>query len=181
MFGRPTEYQVIWSVNFTSLKIVFVRVVCMVWKQLPPPQIKMISFLKLITIEILWNLRLRWSGWGWVGVGGKFAFKMEWVGGGMCVCVWIYPKQALCLTTVCVCIFYITAYAIPRNQSINALMAQGFVRSHQMKPKHWMQNNYYRKTSSISRTLAGNKIVDNSDVVGASPVGAAPTTSSFST
>ena len=40
---------------------------------------------------------------------------------------------------------------------------------------------FYRKTSSISRTLVGNKIVDNSDVVGASPVGAAPTTSSFST
>ena len=39
----------------------------------------------------------------------------------------------------------------------------------------------YRKTSNISRTLLGNKIVDNSDVVGASPVGAAPTTSSFST
>ena len=39
----------------------------------------------------------------------------------------------------------------------------------------------YRKTSNISRTLAGNKIVDNSHVVGASPVGAAPTTSSFST
>ena len=40
---------------------------------------------------------------------------------------------------------------------------------------------YYRKNSSISRTLVGNKIIDNSDVVGASPVGAAPTTSSFST
>ena len=39
----------------------------------------------------------------------------------------------------------------------------------------------YRKTSNISRTLVGNKTVDNSDVVGASPVGAAPTTSSFST
>ena len=37
------------------------------------------------------------------------------------------------------------------------------------------------KTSNISRTLAGDKIVDNSYVVGASPVGAAPTTSSFST
>ena len=32
----------------------------------------------------------------------------------------------------------------------------------------------YRKTSNVSRTLVGNKIVDNSDVVGASPVGAAP-------
>ena len=39
----------------------------------------------------------------------------------------------------------------------------------------------YRKTSNISRILVGNKIVDNSDRVGASPVGAAPTTSSFST
>ena len=39
----------------------------------------------------------------------------------------------------------------------------------------------YRKTSNIWRTLVGNKIVDHSDVIGASPVGAAPTTSSFST
>ena len=38
------------------------------------------------------------------------------------------------------------------------------------------------KTYNINRTLAGNKIVDNSDVVGASPVGAVgatPTTSSL--
>ena len=42
-------------------------------------------------------------------------------------------------------------------------------------------NETYRKTSDISRTLLGNKIVDNSDVVGASPIGAAPPTSSFST
>ena len=40
---------------------------------------------------------------------------------------------------------------------------------------------YVFKSSSISRTLVGNEIVDNSDVFGASPVGAAPTTSSFST
>ena len=39
----------------------------------------------------------------------------------------------------------------------------------------------YRKVSNIRRTLVGNKIVDHSDVVGASPVGAAPTTSLFST
>ena len=38
----------------------------------------------------------------------------------------------------------------------------------------------YRQTSNISHTLVDNKIVDHSDVVGASPVGAAPTTSSFS-
>ena len=36
----------------------------------------------------------------------------------------------------------------------------------------------HRQASDISRTLAGNKIVDHSDVVGAAPVGATPTTSS---
>ena len=41
------------------------------------------------------------------------------------------------------------------------------------------QTSDYRKTSNISPTFVGNNIVDNSDVVGASPVGAAPTTSSF--
>ena len=39
----------------------------------------------------------------------------------------------------------------------------------------------HRQISNIRRTLVANKIVDHSDVVGASPVGAAPTTSSFST
>ena len=44
------------------------------------------------------------------------------------------------------------------------------------------QTQKYRQKSNISRTLVGNKIViDHSDEVGASPVGAAPTTSSFST
>ena len=39
----------------------------------------------------------------------------------------------------------------------------------------------YSETSNISHILVGNKIVDHSDVVGAAPVGAAPTTSSFPT
>ena len=39
----------------------------------------------------------------------------------------------------------------------------------------------YRQTSNIIYTLVGSEIVDHSGVVGASPVGAAPTTSSFST
>ena len=39
----------------------------------------------------------------------------------------------------------------------------------------------YRQLSNIRSTLADNKLVDDSDVVGAAPVGAAPTTSSFST
>ena len=39
----------------------------------------------------------------------------------------------------------------------------------------------YRQVSNIRRTLVDNKLVDHSDVVGASPVGAAPTASSVST
>ena len=39
----------------------------------------------------------------------------------------------------------------------------------------------YRQVSNIRRTLEDNQIVDHSDVAGAPPVGAAPTTSSFST
>ena len=39
----------------------------------------------------------------------------------------------------------------------------------------------YHQTFDIRHTLVGDEILDHSDVVGASPVGAAPTTSSFST
>ena len=39
----------------------------------------------------------------------------------------------------------------------------------------------YFQTSDLSHTLVGNKIVDHSDVVGASPVDAASTISLFST
>ena len=39
----------------------------------------------------------------------------------------------------------------------------------------------YHQTSNISHTLVDNKIVDHLDAVEALPVGAAPTTSSFST
>ena len=44
--------------------------------------------------------------------------------------------------------------------------------------RHLLQ---YRQTSNISYPLMGNEIVDHSDLVEAPPVGAAPTTSSFST
>ena len=39
----------------------------------------------------------------------------------------------------------------------------------------------YRKTANISHTFVGNEITDDWDVVGASPVGAASTTSLVST
>ena len=50
----------------------------------------------------------------------------------------------------------------------------------------WVKNintpiNIYRQVFNIRRTLVGNYIVDHPDEVGASPVGAAPTASSFST
>ena len=44
-----------------------------------------------------------------------------------------------------------------------------------------MSSYSYIKTSNIRRTLVDNKIADDTDVVGAPPVGAAPTTSWFST
>ena len=48
-------------------------------------------------------------------------------------------------------------------------------------PHNMLLNIKYRKTPDIRRTLVGITIVTRSDVVGASPVGAAPTTSEFST
>ena len=48
------------------------------------------------------------------------------------------------------------------------------------KYEHRDHKNYSQRYN-ISGTLAGNNIVDHSDVVGPSPVGDAPTTSSFST
>ena len=61
------------------------------------------------------------------------------------------------------------------------LQRDGYAGYFIMSPHALRKESGYRKTSNISRTLVGNKFVDNSDVVGAAPVGAAPTTSSFST
>ena len=52
--------------------------------------------------------------------------------------------------------------------------------SHSQIAEVWIED-VYRQVSNIKHTLIGNKIVDHSDVFGASSVGAAPTTSSFST
>ena len=79
------------------------------------------------------------------------------------------------LKSICflICIFY------PSNDLI--LKVTAYENQKQLNKDYIDIQKGYRKTSHISRTLAGNRIVDNSDVVGASPVGAAPTTSSFST
>ena len=42
-----------------------------------------------------------------------------------------------------------------------------------------MAERIYRQISNIRRTFVENEIIDHSDVVGASPAGAAPTTSSL--
>ena len=68
------------------------------------------------------------------------------------------------------------ALLIATTQKICPSLVVKFSPSH---PQRYSPN--YRQTSNISRTLVGNKIVDHSDVVGASPVGAASTTSLFST
>ena len=56
------------------------------------------------------------------------------------------------------------------------LYSPGAARSHQICSAI-LYYVVHRQTYNISHTLVGNKIVDHSDVVGASPVGAAPTTS----
>ena len=54
-------------------------------------------------------------------------------------------------------------------------------RSHKLMIKQKKQiKDKYRQTSNMRCTFIGNKIVDHPDIVGASPVGAAPTESSFS-
>ena len=45
----------------------------------------------------------------------------------------------------------------------------------------WPHAPYYRQISKTRRILVDNNIIDPSEIVGASTVGAAPTTSSFST
>ena len=64
--------------------------------------------------------------------------------------------------------------------SRNALLPDGKSPSHR-SILTYRQQRTYSQIPNIRRTLVGNKYVDRSDVAGASPVGAAPTTSSFLT
>ena len=70
----------------------------------------------------------------------------------------------------------ILALIVVKTMAVHGLVMQG--------TRLWAALDFsiiYRQVSNISRTLAGYKTVDHSDVVGASPVGAASTTSSLST
>ena len=75
-------------------------------------------------------------------------------------------------------LFQIVAWRRRGDKPLSALLMALVIEAY-MRGSTSMSN--YRQVSNIRRTLEGNKIVDHSDVVGASPVGAAPTTSSFST
>ena len=67
--------------------------------------------------------------------------------------------------------------SIPSAGKIHMVTIAGF----NLLPFYWNCWNSLEDTSNIKRTVVGNKIVDHSDVAGASTSGAAPTTSSFST
>ena len=87
-------------------------------------------------------------------------------------CLWIYWKLSDCLLT----------WPDQINISFNKDDVLGYHADGHFCIPHkfpWPAFEYHQ-VSNIKRTL-GNKIVDHSDVVGALPVSAAPTTSSFST
>ena len=89
-----------------------------------------------------------------------------------------FPGSGLCFT-ICVWLsLYIDCYGINNKDVVaNQVGAVHFPYA----SSAITDAKTYRKTSNIRRTLADNKIVDHSDVVGAWPVDAASTTSSFST
>ena len=76
------------------------------------------------------------------------------------------------------CLIMIIYFIFPSNVPVCAISICRFPKGVQMNGSN---TSMYCQVSNIRRTLVGNEIVDHSDVVGASPVGAAPTTSSFLT
>ena len=73
--------------------------------------------------------------------------------------------------------FYRIIYTAPSQSLLRSIILQAMTNEGITSSNFIM----YRQPSDISRTSTGNKTVDHSDVVGASPVGTAPSTSSFST
>ena len=104
----------------------------------------------------------------------------------------IYPRWCIYYSNfyfvLNICLYLLRhAKSVARNNKIlNVTMAQSEnVRSTPEELSNWWHSVaygcIYPQTCNMSCTLIGNKIVDHSDVVGTSPVGASPTTSSFST
>ena len=93
----------------------------------------------------------------------------------------LFPVTCFWLKTICILI-WISQKPVHKSPIDNKSALQKPVHKSPIDNKSaliWAMA--YRQVSNIRRTLIGNKIVDNSEVVGASPVGAAPTTSSLST
>ena len=74
-----------------------------------------------------------------------------------------------------------TFYDMVSWQNSNWPRVHCFALPHHQCTRYGQFHYMHCQTSVIRHTFVGNKIVDHSDVVGASPVGAAPATSSFST
>ena len=66
-------------------------------------------------------------------------------------------------------------------QGLKAHIADVFMEELEKAHSEQVDIGVYRQTFNIRHTFVGNTVADHSDVVGASPVGATPTTSSFST
>ena len=95
-------------------------------------------------------------------------------------------------TNFCIC--HVSTAVVSYAKFCSKLFIKMWVRTKLIFPKNLMEKNSqwngtlfhstgtvtYRQTFNIRCTLVGNKIVDHSGVVGAAPIGAAPTTSSFS-
>ena len=97
-------------------------------------------------------------------------FKVYWIGYKIPIFIWRFPFKieylhGIQLTSGFFLVFFSFFFW--------HLAAGGHIRKY--------PSIIYRQIFDVICALVGNKIVDQSDVVGASPVGAAPTISSFST
>ena len=92
-------------------------------------------------------------------------------------------KIIIVITIIIVMIIMIIIMIMIMMMMIIIIQRQQKMNRYRVEYKRYINtaNVIYRQTSNIRHTSAGKQIIDHSDVVGASPVGAAPTTSSFST
>ena len=112
----------------------------------------------------------------------------------LCVCVVVHALQSISQKlyhlnwkSMAIC----GNFTLLSDNMISALIAPKFCTGHisdvaewaEIRSGCWCYTVYemYPQTSDIKLTLVINQIVDRWDVVGASPVGAAPITSAFST
>ena len=112
-----------------------------------------------------WNLRLAWK-----KRDGYWCRRPWWFRNA-------HDGNGECCGCGCPCTFSVDRRKLGGDTSILAFF--GMVRV--LSGNGVQVSHTYRQTSNTNCTLVGNEMFDHSDVVGASPVGAAPTTSSFST